>query len=195
VGSQKGVDSWRNEVRKPLELKDVLSCVEGTSYDIPREEQSLARLERLLERARRIESRYEGICETMGPVVGMCTGANRRCRSPHSSTGRRPSQANAAVHPEQVVSGRRSGLIIAWQHVGIHLECHANICVTETLRYDLDRNTGCQCCRCVAVAEIMKADRAEPCAPDELPEGRLPCGPCRRRLPHSVQQAPLTSRR
>ena len=71
-------------MRKPLELDEVLRCVDGTSYDIPREDQSLARLGRLLERARRIETRYEGICETMGPVVGARTVEQRAYQTHHS---------------------------------------------------------------------------------------------------------------
>jgi Fic family protein len=70
--------------RNALTMADVADCLEGTAYQISGEQRSVARTTRLIDRARRIEERYAGICDTMGPVVGAVTIEQRAYQTHHS---------------------------------------------------------------------------------------------------------------
>ena len=67
-----------------LTIAEVAECLDDTAYQISSEHRSFARTTRLIDRARRIEQRYAGICDTMGPVVGAVTIEQRAYQTHHS---------------------------------------------------------------------------------------------------------------
>ncbi len=69
---------------KQLDEVAVASCLRETGYSIEVNGQSRPRVERLLDRSRRIENRYEGICATLGPVFATMTKEQRAYQTHHS---------------------------------------------------------------------------------------------------------------
>ena len=81
VGAERGDLA---DLSKPLTMEDLQACLEGTVYDIDAPAAQQPRLAALVNRAGRIKARYDGICETFGPIAMTLTGQQRAYQTHHS---------------------------------------------------------------------------------------------------------------